>query len=185
MPAFAFRHIKDLYSVFWDKSRELAEALSTTIKEPSTSGEKPSSIVDIRDWSSRATLDIIGVAGLGQDFNSLEDPNNELAVTYKNIFNADRRAQLMQLLAEFVPLWFLRALPVKRNEQIADAIRTIKKVARQTIQAKRQKIEKGEPTGVDIISVALESGGFSDEDLVNQLMTFLVSSCPNVQYSDH
>jgi cytochrome P450 len=32
-----------------------------------------------------------------------------------------------------------------------------------------------EKTEVDIISVALESGGFTDEELVNQMMTFLVA----------
>ena len=35
------------------------------------------------------------------------------------------------------------------------------------------RFEKG--SNVDILSVAIESGGFSDEDLVNQLMTFLVA----------
>lgn len=36
-------------------------------------------------------------------------------------------------------------------------------------------MEEKKTTGIDIISVALESGGFSDEDLVNQMMTFLVA----------
>lgn len=45
-----------------------------------------------------------------------------------------------------------------------------------SIQAKRQELlqEKGK-IEVDILSVALECGGFTDEDLVNQLMTFLVA----------
>ena len=33
----------------------------------------------------------------------------------------------------------------------------------------------GKHTGVDILSIAIESGGFSDEDLVNQMMTFLAA----------
>ena len=37
------------------------------------------------------------------------------------------------------------------------------------------KLESGEAKGLDILSVAMESGGFSDEDLVNQLMTFLAA----------
>lgn len=62
----------------------------------------------------------------------------------------------------------------KRNQDISEASEVVKSVCRSLIQGKREKLEKG---GVDrdIISVALESGGFSDEGLVNQMMTFLVA----------
>ena len=43
------------------------------------------------------------------------------------------------------------------------------------INEKREKLASGKATGKDILSVAIESGGFSDEDLVNQLMTFLAA----------
>jgi cytochrome P450 len=51
----------------------------------------------------------------------------------------------------------------------------IKKVCKDLIVEKRRKLENKEATGVDILSVAIESGGFSDEDLVNQMMTFLAA----------
>lgn len=53
---------------------------------------------------------------------------------------------------------------------------TIKRVCRQLIAGKKKALdEKGKRVDVDILSVAIESGGFSDEDLVNQLMTFLAA----------
>ncbi|KAF2734394.1 cytochrome P450 [Polyplosphaeria fusca] len=171
MPAFAFRHIKDLYPVFWHKSREMTAAMKADIK----ADKSGSSVVEIREWASRATLDIIGVAGLGQDFNAIENPESELNATYRSIFGAAGGQQILQLVANLVPTWFLRALPLKRNEEIVNAIKVIKKVARDLIKDKRAKLEKGNRTDTDILSVALESGGFTDEELVNQLMTFLAA----------
>jgi cytochrome P450 len=62
----------------------------------------------------------------------------------------------------------------KRNQDISEASGVIKSVCLSLIQGKREKLGKG-VTDRDILSVALESGGFSDDDLVNQMMTFLVA----------
>jgi cytochrome P450 len=172
MPAFAFRHVKDLYPIFWNKSKEMTSKMLEAIK----SGPEASNVIEIREWSSRATLDIIGLAGMGQDFDSLSNPENDLYQTYNSIFaGGNRGAQLVQLLLGLIPHWLAIALPLKRNDQIGKAIGTIKSVARELIADKRAKLEKGEAKQVDILSVAMESGGFSDEDLVNQLMTFLAA----------
>ncbi|ORY03741.1 cytochrome P450 [Clohesyomyces aquaticus] len=171
MPAFSFRHVKDLYPLFWSKSLEMTAKIRESIKaDPS-----PSSVIEIRAWASRATLDIIGVAGMGQDFGAIDNPENELYQTYNTIFGASRGAQFLQLIANFLPTWLLRALPIKRNEEMSNAIKTIKKVAADLVRNKRAKLEKDDRTDLDILSVALESGGFTDEELVNQLMTFLAA----------
>jgi cytochrome P450 len=171
MPAFSFRHIKDLYPIFWNKSQEMTSQISATIKSSSDA----SSVIEIREWASRATLDIIGLAGMGQDFDSLANPDNELNETYKSIFSGNRGAQIVQVLLGLIPHWLAVALPLKQNDEIGKAVNTIKSVARNLIADKRAKLLAGESKHVDILSVAMESGGFSDEDLVNQLMTFLAA----------
>jgi len=171
MPAFSFRHIKDLYSVFWDKSTEMTNAINESIKNEPTG----SNVVEIRDWASRATLDIIGVAGMGQDFHAISDPSNELNSTYRVVFTPSKVAAIMQLLSIFLPEWLLHRLPFKRNAEMKEAIDTIRRVSADLIKSKRAKLEKGSRTDVDILSVAIESGGFTDEELVNQLMTFLAA----------
>ncbi|RYO65006.1 hypothetical protein AA0113_g5602 [Alternaria arborescens] len=171
MPAFNFRHVKDLYSIFWSKSQELTDKISETIK----SSPDGSSVVEIGHWASRATLDIIGVAGMGKDFDAISNPNNELNETYRKIFAGARGAQLIQVLLNLLPHWLAVNLPLERNDVIGNAVETVKKVARELIRDKREKMEAGEAKGTDILSVAMESGGFSDEDLVNQLMTFLAA----------
>ncbi|KAF2201927.1 cytochrome P450 [Delitschia confertaspora ATCC 74209] len=176
MPAFSFRHVKDLYPTFWSKSRELIDAISATIKEAKEQGKPDANVIEIRDWASRVTLDLIGVAGLGVDFNAIRNPeNNELYQTYRKIFSPSKVARILQLASEVIPTWILRLLPVKRNDEMKDAVMTIKKVARELVVDKRARFEKGGSMDVDILSVAIESGGFSDDDLVNQIMTFLAA----------
>ncbi len=64
----------------------------------SMEGEKPEVVQDIKQapvvevggWTSRAALDIIGVAGMGQDFNAIQDPDTELSVTYRKVFQPSK-----------------------------------------------------------------------------------------------
>ncbi|KAL8820002.1 MAG: hypothetical protein Q9223_001673 [Gallowayella weberi] len=179
MPAFAYRHIKDLYPVFWAKSSEMVKALTDIIaspdEEPSSDISKPPA-VEIGEWSSRSTLDIIGSAGMGHDFGAIKDPKTELNVTYRKIFQPSRQGAILGLLSLFIPFWLLRLIPVSRNQEIPAAVKTIRRICRQLIEAKKQALDsKNRDTGKDIISVALSSGGFTEEMLVDQMMTFLAA----------
>lgn len=185
MPAFAFRHVKDLYPVFWDKSKECVEAMTATVQagsgKPKDSDLEKSSLaadqafMEVGQWASRATLDIIGVAGLGQDFGAIKDPNTPLFQTYNKLFKPNKQAQLLGLLGIFLPTWFVRKLPIKRNGEVEEAAAKIRQTCRDIIKSKKEKLEKRELHDVDILSVALESGGFTDENLIDQLMTFLAA----------
>ena len=67
MPLFGFRQIKALYPLFWEKSVRLARALNQHVAEnPESDGQ--TSVVDISQWSTKVTLDIIGLAAMGRDF---------------------------------------------------------------------------------------------------------------------
>jgi cytochrome P450 len=185
MPAFAFRHVKDLYPVFWNKSREAALAMSEQIKKDAgtvqdldvekTSIAADQAILELQGWASRATLDIIGVAGMGQDFGAIANPEEKLYKTYNTIFKPSKQGQVLGLLGLFLPSWIVRNIPLKRNGDIERAALVIREVCRSLIQIKREKLEKKELTDVDILSVAMESGIFSDDQLVDQMMTFLAA----------
>jgi len=173
MPAFSYRHIKDLYPVFWSKSTEMVERMSTAMQEDSPQDGSAANVVEVSDWSSRATLDIIGVAGMGRDFEALKNPDNELSKTYKNIFHPPKSARYLQVAGMFLPRWFLKSLPLKRNDEISEGSALIKQTCRDLIAAKKIRMEKGGADETDILSVALKSGSFEDENLVSQMMTFL------------
>jgi cytochrome P450 len=131
--------------------------------------------MDAQEWASRATLDIIGLAGLGHDFNSVADPNSELNRCYRAIFSSQRGALVLLFLSLMLPQKVLMNLPIKRNLEAVAARGLIRRVCFDLVAEKRAKLEKG-IVEKDILSVAIESGGFDDdEDIVNQLMTFLAA----------
>lgn len=190
MPAFAFRHVKDLYPVFWSTSLEgvramtehiLAESsnktstsdeISTTM-DPSTA--TATSVLEVGAWASRVTFDIIGIAGLGHDFGSIRDPDNPLVRTYQSVFKPSSQGQILGLLSLFLPGKLVGMIPVKRNDDVLRASRVIRATCRDLIREKKEKLAKKQLTDMDILSVALESGAFTDGNLVDQMMTFLAA----------
>jgi len=175
MPAFSFRHVKDLYPVFWSKSRESVHAMTEAVQRGSDDPEKDPSVIEVGSWASRATLDIIGVAGLGRDFGAIEDPTNELSQTYQSLFKPNRQGQMLGLMSLFLPGWFVDKLPVKRNQDVHNAVRFVRATCAKLIREKKEKLDRKEETGLDILSVALESGAFTEENMVDQMMTFLLA----------
>lgn len=133
-------------------------------------------LIYLSEWTSRATLDIIGLAGMGQDFGCLRNPDTEIISAYRKVFQPSGQAKFLGLLSLVIPFWLLRALPVKRNDDLRTSAATIRRICRQSIQLKKTNIEKqGKNNGIDIISVALESKAFSEDNLVDQMMTFLAA----------
>jgi cytochrome P450 len=152
MPAFAFRHVKDLYPTFWSKSREAVIAMTEAVKaDEAKKAEsvdvekntevKEEAVIEAGEWASRATLDIIGLAGMGQDFGAIRDPGTVLNKTYRTVFKPSRQAQILGLLNLFLPGWFVRNLPIKRNGDIEAAANVIRTTCRQLIRAKKDKLE--------------------------------------------
>jgi cytochrome P450 len=171
MPAFNFRHVKELYPIFWEKSVEMVKAIEKSF--PTLSSD--ATPVEVSEWASRATLDIIGVAGMGQEFNSIHNPNTQLNTVYRNVFAPNRSAQFLGLLQFFIPTWILRLLPVQRNNDMREAAKVARDTSFQLIQAKKQALAEQKSLPPDIVSVALSSGVFTDEKLVDNMMTFLAA----------
>jgi len=152
---------------------------AATTATPTSTAETPdpaaSNVIEVSVFSNRAALDIIGVAGMSRDFNALGNPANELYQIYKSIFSPSKAARILQVVSLVIPLWFLRLLPLKRNNDIRNASATIRATCMEMVKSKRMALESGEvkvdATSKDIIQTAIASGAFTDENLVDQLMT--------------
>ncbi|GJN73187.1 cytochrome P450 97B3 [Purpureocillium lilacinum] len=173
LPAFHFRHVKSLYPTFWRKARELLDAMEVAVR--AGDDDDDGAVLEVNSWASRCTLDIIGVAGMGVDFGAIQDENNPLASTYINLSTPTRQAKVLMVLGMVLPGWLITHLPIKRNDDINAAAQRIRGVCRDLVVEKRRRLASKEPLDPDIISVALESGLFTDEQLVDQLMTFLAA----------
>lgn len=183
MPAFSYRHIKNLYPVFWAKAVEMVRLIE---KELETGKEPEDKIITISNWASRATLDAISIASMGRDFDTLRDPNNELNNHYRRLLvEPSLKMKIFFLVGMFVVnLRFIQKLPIQRNRDIQAASAHIRTIARQLVREKKERLESKTQHAnetvnlnddIDIMSVALESGGFSEENLVDQMMTFLAA----------
>ena len=178
MPAFQYRHIRDLSPIFWSKARELVNALTTIIDSArSDSGDdKQPGVINIETWYNRFTLDVIGLAGMGQDFGGIQDENAELLQSYKLMFSPTRSRIILFVMSLFIPQFIVRAIPATHNKNISKGSNTIKAAARRLIKQKQANLQRDEKSmDVDIMSVAINSGIFSEEQLVAEAMTFLAA----------
>jgi hypothetical protein len=73
--------------------------------------DEPKESVDICEWMSRAALDIIGVAGIGQEFNAMQDSDSEIYQTYQKLFKPSFTARIMGQMGFIIPGWALRNIP--------------------------------------------------------------------------
>ncbi|GFF39732.1 cytochrome P450 4A2 [Aspergillus udagawae] len=176
MPAFSYRHIKNLYPTFWSKSIEMVKLIE---KDLHNRADAKDNIVRVSEWASRATLDIIGVAGMNHDFDSLHDSNNELTKHYRRLLEEPWLAtRILFVIGVLIAgLGVVQRLPLRRNREIHESSLYIRDVARQMIRKREAKMKNqtSAEAGTDIVSVALESGAFTEEELVDQMMTFLAA----------
>lgn len=172
MPAFAFRHIKDLYPLFWRKACDVVQVMTD---ECNADGYAE---MDVDHWAGRVSLDIIGVAGLGRDFDATHNENDEIVKTYMIIATPTMGDRILLTLTDFltcfIPISILLRSPLPRAIEAQGAAKKIRNVCKDLIRLKKQKLEDNKlEEDVDILSIALRSGIFGEEELINHLMTFL------------
>jgi cytochrome P450 len=180
-PAFHFRHIKELYPVFWSKSIEF----SNTIKRDLSS--QPSKVLEIGHYSTQVTLDIIGLAGLGRDICSLRNSDDELIKNYEEILEpTTEKAAYFVAHIVFSPT-FVSWLPWKLNQRVRITTGNLKRICKEFVTERKEKMRlegAGSQESRDILSIMIRTNDFSDENLVDQLLTFLAAGCVS-QDKDH
>jgi cytochrome P450 len=167
-PAFSFRHIKDLYPLFWSKALEMKECVAAASK----GGDE---IVEINQWANKATLDIIGVAAFGRDFHSLTTSDNELAKNYEEILEPTANKAAFFSAHLFLPRWLIARLPWSLNKSLKRTTGVVKRCTAQLIQDKKAVMKNQSENQVDILSILLKSNNFGDDMLGQQLLTFLAA----------
>ncbi|MCJ1425976.1 hypothetical protein MMC29_003877 [Sticta canariensis] len=161
-PFFARDLVKSLEAAKTAPPGILTTSLSEIVtSEPTANDEKKptNAVVTMSDWLRRVPLDIIGTAAMGYDFNALKEPENELNTIYDTVFNKSHNEGLTLLI-----------------ETMENLILAIQKLAPALIAEKRKSAEKDDsPAHKNILDVAVVSGQFTDDGLVDQVMTFLAT----------
>lgn len=132
--------------------------------------------MDLAEPITHVTLDVIGIAGFGLDFDCLADPNNELAKNYTKAFAPSKDAEQYRVLLALFPDWLLAKLPLERAKTIRTAVDVVKRHAGRVVEAKKAKIdhdEKASASGDLLGDLMVESGVRDTDALINQSMTLL------------
>lgn len=174
-PAFCISSIRSLMPIFWEKAIHMAELWEQELQHES--GQTKS--FEVLEWLNRATLDIIGKAGLGTEIDSLDNPETVLRQAYRVCFDFGIQARIVNGLAAFTQL--VRLLPIKTNSDIAFARNTILTRATTIINQKQvEATEKKDAKTKDIIGIIVKDNldaaaedALTVDAMRDQVMTFL------------
>ncbi|KXJ85886.1 cytochrome P450 [Microdochium bolleyi] len=189
LPAFSFRHIKDLYPMIWNKALLLSAALRVDAAEASAKGyslatntgkqELPSwahaGTVELNTWASRVTLDIIGVAGLGREFNMLKRNADPLMAVYEELLEPTKEKLAFFLATAMLGEKVVKFLPWRMNQVFKRLTTSLADLCRPMMQDKRDAIVKKGDDHFDVLSLLVKSDNFSDKELTDQLLTYLAA----------
>lgn len=183
-PAFSYRHIKQLYPLFYQKALELVKLMDREILETDhhasvpLGGDQKGPILDMSPLSTRVSFDVIGLAAFGHDFDTLQNPDCDIASNYHNIFDVGdgKKRETARAMTMIIPDWLLKFLIGRRHGWVVEAVQVVRGACREAIRNGKARLEKAsDESGVDILSVALKSGAFTDCEIEDQLMTFLAA----------
>ncbi|GAA5831678.1 hypothetical protein JCM3766R1_004976 [Sporobolomyces carnicolor] len=213
-PAFSPAHIRALGPIFFEHAYKLREIWTNMVKtgaddekafpdaetyERYRTGkrDKEEATLDIMPWLSRLTLDIIGVAGFGYEFDAIHQSGNKLAAAFAGMFSPSavaKKPRPSAFLIQRVIGFLIRALPIlniakwipnERIQRVRQGFATLESESRNIIESKQGEVEKDGLESVrgskDLIALLLKSAStdakakMSAEELRGQLTTFLLA----------
>ncbi len=171
-PVFTNENVKTMSDQIYGASDKLVDALRNQIHD----SPEPSKPINILDWTSRATLDIIGAVGFGYDFKSGQsDEAKAIASEWKQIVNTGIAFPgfVAPLVMRALP--FIVNLPVKAI-QAQGAIKVlVKKLAAEIVEG-RQGLEEA-AKGKDLLSTLLRMQNVQGQELdqlLDHICTFVM-----------
>ncbi|KAJ6499396.1 cytochrome-450 hydroxylase [Mycena sanguinolenta] len=185
LPAFSAQNMRNLVEISFNKGIQLRDAWMDLI---SSETESTSARIDVCQWLSRATFDVIGLAGFDYSFNSIKDETNELFIAYRDMFEIviSQSTVFRTLLSIYLPT-INRLFPDETVRTVDRCQEAIHRVAGRLIQEKKQKLFEGEKSGDpydgrDLLTLLLKSNAaadlepeqrISDDDILNNINTFM------------
>ncbi|KAG8902487.1 hypothetical protein FRC00_005950 [Tulasnella sp. 408] len=188
-PCFGPGRIRDLMPVFYDKAFELRDIWTRQLVE----GGLDEREIDVLVSLTRTTLDVIGLAGFGYEFDTLANgETNELVRAFMDIFSPNQDVSILVLISRFIPI--LNKIPTER-ERVAARSKAIldrfgtrivrdKRAAIEAISGSKGGVEKKTVEGLDLLSVLIkanmatdvkESERMSDEEVMGRHETTATS----------
>ncbi|KIO34087.1 hypothetical protein M407DRAFT_17000 [Tulasnella calospora MUT 4182] len=188
-PCFGLGRIRDLMPVFYDKAFELRDIWVRQVVEGGPGDRE----IDVLVWLTRTTLDVIGLAGFGYEFDTLANgEKNELVRAFMDLFSPNQDISILRLVLSFIPI--LDRIPTERERITAQSKAIVDRIGIQLVRDKRAAIvaasggeggvEKKTVEGQDLLSVLIkanmatdvnDSERMSEEEVMGQICTMLIA----------
>ncbi|KIM84675.1 hypothetical protein PILCRDRAFT_818273 [Piloderma croceum F 1598] len=178
-PAFTAQAVRATIPICFQKAEELRDRLDALLSEDTSK-------IDITHWISRATFDVIGLAGFDYNFHALQDESEEVYLAYRRLFDvADQGPVGMRGLLQMYSPFIEKVLPDKLSRTVNDCLRVIRKAGIEVLESKRlailaEKANASEIHDKDILSLLIKanlsadpSKRLSDSVLLDQIVTLI------------
>lgn len=124
-------------------------------------------------------MDIIGPAAIGRDFQSLENENDPISQNYTAILKPSADLLVLFAASLILPQWLVKSIPCKANFVLPRKVSYLRAVFHDILQEKRKELalEKNKDKNIegDILGTMMRGGEFTDNELVDQMLTILAA----------
>ncbi|KAK8036190.1 Cytochrome P450 [Apiospora rasikravindrae] len=177
-PAFHVGKIRMLYGLMWSKVLIFSQKLEEMLDEDDAERDEDGWVeVEIAELSSRLTLDIIGPAAMGRDFQSLTSNESNISDAYLELLRPSFGRMIFAGLNFTLPQWIVRRLPLSSNRILDEISSFLKKTCGEILEDKKREIAEGKNTLPDysILKRIIDADGLTDDEIKDQMLTFLAA----------
>ncbi|KAJ3018428.1 UNVERIFIED_CONTAM: hypothetical protein HDU68_011157 [Siphonaria sp. JEL0065] len=177
-PAFRLKNLTALIPIFLESAQELASSWNQTHLSLQESAQ-----IDVAAEMSKPTLDIIGRAGFGYEFNSVAGGESPLSYWMNTLLGQFQfKNVLVDSLLPFVK-WIVPA-EWKRHVDVRDAQAKAFATALRIVEERRRELQSGGGSvdAPDLLTLFLKANTeaevknrLSDKELMAQVLTFLLA----------
>jgi cytochrome P450 len=123
---------------------------------------------------------------MGRDFRSLHNPENKVADSFLAILEPTKEKMAFLAINFILPQWFARRLPWRLNKVIDTETGFLRDLCKDIVHEKRKTIVSSNMTAkeleADILGTMMVGGDFTDDELVDQMLTFLAAGVFSVSF---
>ncbi|KAF7296777.1 hypothetical protein MIND_00908400 [Mycena indigotica] len=188
-PAFTLSHIRTITETFIEKAIRLRDIWTEEITHDVDTKNDFRGIIDVLPGLRKLTLDIIGRAGFGYDFNALEGHTSELDQAFTDLFHAPHANLYAAVRLAQTAIPILKLLPLPGTFVLRSARNRMDAIGRQIIGKSKAGLVDEEGLKAlggrrDILSVLLRanmspdlphSQRLSDAEVLAQIPSFFVA----------
>ncbi|KAK0229312.1 cytochrome P450 [Armillaria nabsnona] len=174
--AFSHSQLQKLQLRFQDCSDKLVSVIKNSLDTGVT-------VLNVLDWTGKATMDIIGQTAFQYDFCSLDERKNELRDALRTVFidsqsNPSSLELMLMSLIRLLPdtlLKFLKLVSTRETRHLSNVGDMAKQVARIAFSRRMGNDDGGNRDLVDVLGRARAAGQMEDDEVEAQLGTFVIA----------